>query len=121
MLKRAELTWVVNESLTDEAAMTAARNIGQKAPLLIDELGMKALPTGSVVIDLGTGEGGSVVGSQGDKTLAMERNISVVNVSGYPKAEPRKASEAYALCMVNLLQDAIVIRHYAGMAGCPMT
>lgn len=31
----------------------------------------------------------------------------IAHVSGYPKAEPKAASEAYAKCMVHLLADIL--------------
>ena len=30
-----------------------------------------------------------------------------MNISGYPKKEPKEASEAYANCMVNLLAEVL--------------
>lgn len=54
-----------------------------------------------------TGEGGSVVGSKQDEVVIVNRGISIINVSGYPKAEPKDASEAFAQCMVNLLLEVM--------------
>ncbi len=35
------------------------------------------------------------------------KHVSIVNISGYPKAEPKLASEAYANCMLSLLEEAL--------------
>ena len=87
--------------------ITAARAIGKKAPLLIDEPEFNLLPDYSVIVDLSTGEGGSVKGSKSDRAITINRHISIVNISGYPKTEPRVASVAFSDCMVNLLVELI--------------
>lgn len=94
--------------LSKETIIVAAvRNIGEKTPLLINEASLATIPEKAVIIDLCTGEGGAVVGSKEDEVIIIDRDISIVNVSGYPKAEPKAASEAFAQCMVNLLLDII--------------
>lgn len=85
--------------------ITAARSMGEKAPLLIDEASLAVLPENSVIVDLSAGEGGSVVGSKEDKVVIVDRDISIINVSGYPKGEPKAASEAFAQCIVNLVLE----------------
>jgi NAD/NADP transhydrogenase alpha subunit len=87
--------------------ITAARVIGKKTPLLIAESVFKLLPDYSVIVDLSTGEGGSVKGSKSDQTVTIDRHISIINVSGYPKAEPQVASKAFSDCMVHLLFELI--------------
>lgn len=87
--------------------LTAARAIGKKAPLLIGEPEFKLLPDNSIIVDLSTGEGGSVKGSISDQAITTDRNISIVNISGYPKAEPQAASKAFSDCMVNLLLEIV--------------
>lgn len=87
--------------------ITAARTIGKKAPLLIDAVGLEVLPEKAVIVDLSAGEGGSVLGSKEDQLVIIDRDISIINVSGYPKAEPKAASEAYAQCIVNLLLEVM--------------
>lgn len=94
--------------LSDQTiVITAARNIGEKSPILIDEKSFAILPPKSVIVDLSAGEGGSVIGSRQDAIKIVERDIKIINVSGYPKTLPKEASEAFSQCMVNLLQDII--------------
>lgn len=98
----------IRSYLADQTIIiTAARNVGEKSPVLIDEKSFAALPTKSVIVDLSAGEGGNVVGSRQDEIKIVERDIKIMNVSGYPKILPKQASEAFAQCMVNLLQDFI--------------
>lgn len=87
--------------------ITAARSVGEKAPLLIDAAGLAVLPEKTVIVDLSAGEGGSVAGSKEDAVTVTDRDISIINVSGYPKAEPKAASEEFAQCMVNLLLEVM--------------
>ena len=87
--------------------ITAARVIGEKSPLLIDAKSLAFLPDNTVIVDLSAGEGGSVMGSKQDSVIHIERGISIINISGYPKAQPKEASEAFAACMTNLLFEII--------------
>ena len=86
--------------------ITAARTPRVKAPLLIDEESLSVLPKGSVIVDLAVNEGGSVAGSKSDQVV-VSNGVSIVHVSGYPKAEPKVASEAYAKCLINLLAEVL--------------
>lgn len=88
--------------------VTAARNIGKRSPLLIDKETLAVLPPHSIIIDLSTGEGGNVIGSKKDQTITNDRNISIINISGYPKIEPRAASTAFSNCMLNILLEIIL-------------
>ncbi len=87
--------------------LTAARIIGENSPLLIDQDCIKSLPDNTVIVDLSTGEGGNVLGSQKDKTILFERGITVTNLSGYPKMNPEEASIDYSDCMLHILMDLI--------------
>lgn len=83
--------------------ITAARTPGKKAPLLIDKESLKVLPPGAVVVDLAISNGGNVVGSKHDQIISLENDVLLLNVSGYPKTEPRASSEVYAQCVFHLL------------------
>lgn len=87
-----------------DVILTAARAVGEKAPVLIDEKSLAVLKAGAAIIDL-SGEGGNVAGSQFNATVILANNISVTNVSAYPKLEPTAASEAYAGGLVNILLE----------------
>lgn len=86
--------------------ITAPRTAGIRPPLLIDEESLTVLPKGAVVIDLTVNEGASVAKAKSDQVITS-KGVTIVHVSGYPKAEPRAASEAYAKCMVHLLVDIL--------------
>lgn len=106
VLPEKNQTAFLNNYLSLETIIIAAiRTIGQKTTILMDESSLANTPENAVIIDLCTGEGGAVIGSKEDAVIKTERGISIVTVSGYPKAEPRAASEAFAKCMVHLLLD----------------
>lgn len=97
----------IRQYLKEETiVIIAARMPGAKAALLIDEESLRALPKGAVIVDLTVNEGGSVVGAKSDQVI-ISNGVSIVHVSGYPKAEPRAASEAYAKCLINLLAEVL--------------
>ncbi len=85
--------------------ITAARTPGKKAPLLINEEGLSLLPSNAVVVDLAISNGGNVTGSKYDQVIHLENGVSLINISGYPKTEPRASSEVYAQCVVSLLTE----------------
>ena len=96
----------IRKYLNDQTiVIAAARNVGERSPLLIDAASLAVLSEGSIVVDLSAGEGGCVAGSQQDQVVLTEKNISIVNISGYPKAEPRAASEAYSEAVFSLLNE----------------
>jgi NAD/NADP transhydrogenase alpha subunit len=87
--------------------ITAARSPGKRAPLLIDEESLSRLPHHAVIVDLAISNGGNVVGSKHDQTINLSNGKSIINVSGYPKTEPRTASEAYASCVIHLITEIL--------------
>lgn len=87
--------------------ITAARVPGEKAPLLIDEKSLDYLPAQAIIVDLAVSNGGNVAGSKSDQTIITDHGVLIVNISGYPKKEPRIASESYAQCVYNLLTEIL--------------
>ncbi len=85
--------------------ITEARIPGKKAPLLIDEKSLKRLSSKAVVVDLAISNGGNVYGSKHDQVITLENDVLFINVSGYPKTEPKDSSEVYAQCLFHLLTE----------------
>jgi NAD(P) transhydrogenase subunit alpha len=86
--------------------ISAVRSASKRPPLLIDEESLKILPKGALLVDLTVNEGGSIFGSKSDQIVHLH-DISIIHVSGYPKVEPRNASEAYGECMLHLLREVL--------------
>nr|WP_131783855.1 hypothetical protein [Legionella gresilensis] len=77
----------------------------EKAPLLIDKTSLDRLPPKAVIVDLVISNGGNVLGSKHDQVITLDNDKILVNVSGYPKTEPRASSEIYAQCVFHLLTE----------------
>ncbi len=88
--------------------IAAARVPKEKAPILIDDKNLAILPQGAIVVDLAVSEGGNVIGSKSDQVVTY-KHVSIVNISGYPKAEPKEASEAFSSCMLSLLGEVLLL------------
>lgn len=96
----------IKQHLADATiVITAARTAGKKAPLLIDIESLNFLPSSAVVVDLAVSNGGNVTGSKHDQIITVGNGVSIINISGYPKTEPRSSSEAYAQCVVSLITE----------------
>ncbi len=97
----------IRQYLQEETIIiAAARTPGIRSSMLIDEKSLCVLPNGAVIIDLTVNEGGSVAHAKSDQAVIF-KGISIVHVSGYPKAKPHEASQAYARCLVHLLQEVL--------------
>lgn len=97
----------IRDYLKEETIVIAAvRNAQVRTPILIDEESLQVLPRGAVIVDLTVNEGGCVVGAQSDQIIDSN-GVSIVHVSGYPKGEPKTSSEAYAKCLIHLLNEVL--------------
>lgn len=87
---------VVRDLVIDaDIVVASARRSNTPAPLLIPTATLLAMKPGAVVVDLALTEGGNVEGAQHDQTLTVG-SVQVCNVSGYPKAQPNKASQLWS-------------------------
>ncbi len=75
--------------------ITAARAAGQKAPILIDRKSLSIMHPSSIIVDL-SADGGNVEGSVPDHIIRTEQGVTIINISGYPKKNPKLASELYS-------------------------
>lgn len=105
--ENADQAEFIRQHLSDQTmVISAVRVAGVRPPLLIDEASLQILPKGAALVDLTVNEGGSIFGSQNDQVVSLH-GVFVIHLSGYPKMEPREASEAYASCMVHLLRQML--------------
>lgn len=106
--ERCDPVAYIQRYLSDQTIVIAAvRSPGVKSAVLLNQESLRRLPNESVLIDLAAGEGGNIVGSKSDQIVEILNGIKIVNVSGYPKAEPHLASQAFAQCVFNLLEDVL--------------
>lgn len=100
-----QISFIQTHLLNQTIVIAAARIPGEKAPLLIDAKSLNLLPPKSIVVDLAISTGGNVAGSQYDQVVNVANDVSIINISGYPKKEPRASSETYAQCVHSLLTE----------------
>lgn len=98
-----QISFIQSHLVEETIIITAAREPGKKAPLLVDEKSLSLLPAKSVVVDLAISNGGNVAGSKHDQEITVANDVYLINISGYPKTEPKASSEIYAECVVNFL------------------
>ncbi len=79
-----------------DVIVTSIRKAKETAPILIAKAGISHLKPGAIIVDMAISEGGNVEGSQHDATIDLGNNVSVTNVSGYPKAVPHEASKLWS-------------------------
>lgn len=95
---------IVKSILLDaDIVITTARRANQPAPLLIPKDTLQCMQSGSVIVDMALSEGGNVEGSEHDKTLLLGNQIVVTNISGYPKAVPREASQFWSTATLHFV------------------
>jgi H+-translocating NAD(P) transhydrogenase subunit alpha len=80
-----------------DIVIAAARANMQKAPILIDDVMQENMKKGAVIVDLALSEGGNIANSQHDATLKGKGGVIITNISGYPKLEPKIASQKWSL------------------------
>lgn len=105
--KNGRIRFIAKYLQQQTIVIAAIRTFAKKNPILIDNRSLQSLPDKAVLIDLCSEDGSVIVGSKEDNVITAERDITIVNVTGYPKAEPRAASEAFSKCMFNLLMSII--------------
>ena len=86
--------------------VSAARVLGAKSPVLINKTTIAKMSKGSVIVDL-AGEGGNVEHGPRDQRIVTDNGILLLNVSGYPKKEPRLASQLYSEGLSKLILEFI--------------
>jgi NAD(P) transhydrogenase subunit alpha len=76
---------------------------GRKAPLLVTKESVKAMRTGSVIIDLAASSGGNCELTKNGQVI-VEEGVTIVGESNYPSAMPRDASQMFGKNSLNFLK-----------------
>jgi NAD(P) transhydrogenase subunit alpha len=80
-----------------DVVITTAQVPGRRPPLLVTEDAIKAMSSGSVLVDMGASAlGGNVAGSRPDETIVTENGVTVVGAGGLASSVPTAASNAYS-------------------------
>ena len=92
--QQAELTGHIARH---DVIITTAQVPGGRPPLLVTEDAVKAMPAGSVIVDMGSGPlGGNVAGSVPDAETVTENGVTVIGAGGLAATVPTAASAAFA-------------------------
>ncbi len=105
--QREMMTGVVAKS---DVVITTAAIPGKKAPVLITEDMVKAMPPGSIIVDLAAERGGNCELTKAGETVEAH-NVKILGPINLPSTIPYHASQMYAR---NLLS---FIRHLVGNGG----
>jgi NAD(P) transhydrogenase subunit alpha len=79
---------------------------GQRAPLLLDEDGVKGMRAGSVVVDLAAANGGNCACTVPGETV-VRHGVTLVGDTNLPSAIPRDASQMFSKNVVAFLQNLV--------------
>ncbi|WP_324787779.1 NAD(P) transhydrogenase subunit alpha [Streptomyces sp. H51] len=91
-----------------DIVITTAQVPGRKPPLLVTATAVRAMKSGSVVVDLAASEfGGNVEASEPDRTTVLDNGVTVIGAGHLPSAMATAASTAYARNLVALLRHLV--------------
>lgn len=99
----AAVTEIIASAHPDLVICAAGR--GSRAPVLLDESGLRALAPGAVVVDLAKKAGGNCVETRADDTVELTNGVRVTHRSNYPASRPHAASKAYGAAVAALLPE----------------
>jgi NAD(P) transhydrogenase subunit alpha len=86
-----------------DIVITTAQIPGRKAPILITEEMIKAMRSGSVIIDIAAATGGNTPVTKNNETVRYN-GVSIVGNSNLPATMPSDASKLYGKNVLNFLQ-----------------
>ncbi len=80
-----------------DVVITTAQVPGRRPPLLVTEDAIKAMASGSVIVDMGASAlGGNVTGSRPGETVVTGNGITLVGADNLPATVPTAASNSYS-------------------------
>ena len=80
-----------------DVVITTAQVPGRRPPLLVTDDTLKAMSSGSVIVDMGASAlGGNVTGSQPGKTVVTVNGVTIIGADNLPATVPTAASNAYS-------------------------
>src|SRR5215831_5773400 len=102
--RQAQQAELIGHIARHDVVITTAQVPGRKPPLLLTEDAIKAMPAGSVVVDIGSGPlGGNVAGSVPGETIVTGNGGPVPAAPTLPASMPTPSSTPYARNVTTLL------------------
>ena len=85
-----------------DVVITTAQVFGRRAPLIITEEMVRAMPKGSVVVDCAVESGGNVAGSRPDEEVDVD-GVLLIGLSNLPGRVALHASQMFSANVFNLI------------------
>ncbi len=89
-----------------DAVITTAAIPGRRAPILITAEMVKAMPPGSVIVDLAAATGGNCELTRPDETV-VAHGVTILGPTNLPATVPYHASQMYARNVVTIVQHLV--------------
>ena len=89
-----------------DVVITTAAVPGRKAPVLITEEMVRAMPPGSVIVDLAAATGGNCELTEADKAV-VKHGVKILGPTNLPTSVPYHASQMYARNVVTIVQHLV--------------
>jgi NAD(P) transhydrogenase subunit alpha len=97
-----------------DVVITTAAVPGKKAPILVTEAMVQAMPPGSVIVDLAAASGGNCELTVPDETV-VHHGVTIIGPTNLPATVPYHASQMYARNVATLIQH--LVQHEKGPDG----
>jgi NAD(P) transhydrogenase subunit alpha len=103
--RQAQQEELAAEIARNDVVITTAQVPGRRPPLLVTEDAIKAMPPGSVIVDMGASPlGGNVTGSRPGETVVTGNGVTIIGADNLAATVPTAASNAYSRNITALLQ-----------------
>ena len=99
----------LNEAIAgQDVVITTAQVPGRKPPVLVTADAVKAMRSGSVIVDMAASAlGGNCELSQAGKTIVTDNGVTIVSPENLPASMPTGASQFYARNISELLRNMV--------------
>jgi NAD(P) transhydrogenase subunit alpha len=104
---RRQREMMVKTLAVTDVVITTAAIPGRKSPILINEDAVKAMPPGSVIVDLAAERGGNCELTQADQVV-HRHGVTILGPTNLAASVPYHASQMYARNVVTLVQHLVV-------------
>jgi NAD(P) transhydrogenase subunit alpha len=99
-------TFMAAQAARSDFIVTTALVPGRRAPLLLDEAGVRGMKPGSVVVDLAAANGGNCACTRADEDVVVN-GVHVLGPTNLPSEVPVDASRMFSRNVVNLVSHLV--------------
>jgi proton-translocating NAD(P)+ transhydrogenase subunit alpha len=99
-------TFMAAQAARSDVVISTAQVPGRRAPLLLDEAGVRGMKLGSVVVDLAAATGGNCACTQPDQEVLVN-GVHVLGPTNLASEVPHDASRMFSRNVVNLVSHLV--------------